>query len=204
MLLAIWRPRRRALWFLLVPVLPLLVVSGTTSYEYLAGTVRIPGTPPGLRSRREVHNLEPKYRVLGSSYYYKPLMPWAWLSAWTRLHTLAALVDCFGPVPGSYQGPYPDREQVLAAIRAARVLTTPEALTQPLLVAGRSIQLSAQDVRRMFETTPSVRTEGAVLTLALFEETCLLIGFSSGTLYQVEMLDTAGFGWFARYVFPSD
>jgi hypothetical protein len=204
MLLARWRTRRRALlWLLLVPVLPLLVVSGATSYEYLAGSVRVPGFPAGARSVREHHNLDREYRVLGGVRSER-ILPWTLLVARTRRYTLATLVDWFGPVPGSYQGPYPDRETAFASARAARVFATPEALTQPLLVGGRSILLSAQDLQRVFEWSPSTQAEGSVLALHLFEGTCLLIGFSSGDSYHVELVDTAGFGWFARYVFPSE
>jgi hypothetical protein len=39
------------------------------------------------------------------------------------------------------------------------------------------------------------------VTLTLFEGTCLLIGRWSGANYCVELIDTSGTGWFARYEF---
>jgi hypothetical protein len=92
----------------------------------------------------------------------------------------------------------------LAAVKAAQMLVAPEALDRPLIVQGRSIHLSPRDIQRALAWSSTTDVKRGVLTLDLFERTCLLIGFYSGSFYHVELVDSSGFGWFARYVFPLD
>jgi hypothetical protein len=198
-LLALARTRRWArLWLLLVPLLPPLTVCGVTSYQYLVGTVR---TPTWIGFSRERANLDREYRV-GSS--VPSDKPWASLVARIQHRTLYTLVDWFGPVPGSYQGPYPDRQTAYAEARSALLLVAPAALTRPLQLQRRSIQLSSRDLQLVLSWTPALEVEDTVVAVKLFERTLLLIGFDSGQYYHVELIDTSGFGWFARYAFLVD
>ena len=206
MLIAFWRTRRKVfLGFLLLPLVPLVLIAGVTGYEYFDGTVRVPGSPVGARGSREMHNLDRDLRVLSGERIGQNF-PWTRIVRRTRRRTLEFLVDQLGPVPGSYQGPYPDREMAFAAVRAAQVFVEPPALSQPLVVDGRSIHLQPKDIERIFGwRLPPQEAISPSVALKLFEGTCLLVGLRfGGGYYHVEMVDTSGFGWFGRYVFWSE
>jgi hypothetical protein len=173
--------------------------AGMTAYQYFAGTVRVPGFPSNKKFRSEIRNLDPEYRIpcdLTEPSLFTP----------TQERTLELLVRWFGPVPGSYQGAYPDRKTAWAALRSATLSVPRAALSQPLVIDGQTIRLSPSDIRRAL-ARESIADDDSNQTVAmkLFEGNCLLIGRWSGTNYCVEMIDTSRFGWFARYEYiPMD
>jgi hypothetical protein len=178
---------------------PLAVVAGVTAYEYFAGTVLRPGYPAGSKSRHEVFNLDPEYRI-GCD-----LRDASGLLARTRKRTLDLMVRWFGPVPGSYQGPYPDREMAWAAVRSAQLVVEPTALSHPVIVDGQRFALLPTDVQHALGSVVRAPNDPyGTVALKVFEDTCLLLGQWSGGNYSVEMIDTSGVGWFARYVFSPD
>jgi hypothetical protein len=188
----------RAAFKLLVALLLALLalhagISAMTAQQYFAGTVRAAGYPSNYKFESEITNLHPKYRVPCALADYTQLTR-------ARLRTLDFLVRWFGPVPGSYQGPYPDRETAWAVARSAWRSVPPTALLQPLVVDGQAIRLSLSDLRSALPQL-SFRTYDSDLPVALklFEGTCLLIGRWSGPNYRVELIDTSRIGWFARY-----
>jgi hypothetical protein len=173
--------------------------AGMTAYQYCTGTVRVPGFPSNKKFRSEIRNLDPKYRMpcdLGDPSLLTP----------TRELTLELLVRWFGPVPGSYQGPYPDRKTAWAASRSATLSVPRAAISQPLVVDGQTIRLSPSDIRRALPRESLTSDDSnPTVALRLFEGTCLLVGRWSGANYCVEMIDTSRIGWFARYEFiPMD
>lgn len=188
------RAGRKVLLALLLAVLALhAAVSTQTAYQYFAGTVHLPGVPVNKKFRSELGNLDPVYRIPCD---LRDLS----LVTRARKRTLGLLVRWFGPVPGSYQGPYPDREMAWAAVRSASLSVPRAALSRPLVVDGQTIRLSPADIRRVFpgESMTTDDSNPAVV-LKLWEGTCLLIGRWSGANYCVEMIDTSRVGWFARY-----
>jgi hypothetical protein len=118
---------------------------------------------------------------------------------------LELLVRWFGPVPGSYQGPYPDRETAWAVARSEWRSLPPTAFLQPVVIEGQTIRLSPSDIRRALPQlafpTHDPDDSDRPVALKLFEGTCLLIGRWSGENYYVELLDTSRLGWFTRYKF---
>jgi hypothetical protein len=200
MIVAFLRTRRRAfLAALFAPLAPLAVVAGFTAYQYFTGTIRIPGFPSGTTFRSEMGNLDPEYRIDCERDESPGVL------ARTRMRTLEFMVSWLGPVPGSYQGPYPDRQMAWAAVRSAHVFLEPTALAHTIAVDGQSFQLPPTDVQRVLRwTAPTEYEPNPTVALKVFEGTCLLIGHASGETYQVEMFDTSRLGWFARYVYPAD
>ncbi|HVZ31161.1 MAG TPA: hypothetical protein VG963_01970 [Polyangiaceae bacterium] len=170
-------------------------MSAVTAQQYFAGTVRAAGYPANYKFESEATNLHPKYRVPCERGDYTQLTR-------ARLRTLEFLVRWFGPVPGSYQGPYPDRATAWALARSAFLSLPPAALSQPFVVQGETIRLSPSDIRHTFIQQSSASDDSNPnVALKLFEGTCLLIGHWSGENYRVEMIDTSRIGWFARYEF---
>jgi hypothetical protein len=163
-------------------------VAGATAYEYFSGTVLRPGSPSGDGSFLELHNLDPEYRIGCDLHTASGVL------APTRMRTLELLVHWFGPVPGSYQGPYPEH-----------VFVEPTALAEPLVVDGQAIQLRPADIKRALG--PPVQAQDdpyGQVALKIFEDTCLLLGHWSGGNYDVDMIDTSRVGWFAHYVYSPD
>jgi len=182
---------------LLVPLALHAGVAAVTTQQYFSGAVRVPGYPANKKFGVEARNLDPVYRVACD------LEEYSWVTP-TRWRTLELLVRWFGPVPGSYQGPYPDRETAWAFVRSAQRSVAPAALSQPLVVDGQAIRLSAVDIQRALPPEEALDDSNARVALKMFEGTCLLIGHWSGVNYCVELIDTGGLGWFARYVFAPD
>lgn len=90
-------------------------------------------------------------------------------------------------------------------MRSAHVSIEPAALSQLLFVDGQSIHLTPRDVQRAFARgAPSEDGTRSTVALKVFEGTCLLIGMWLGANYHVELIDTSGRGWFARYVYFPD
>ena len=193
---AIVRALPKLLFGLLLTALVLHTgVSAITAEQYFSGTVRAPGYPTNYKFESETSNLDPEYRVPCDLADYTQLMR-------ARLRTLELLVRWFGPVPGSYQGPYPDRETAWALARSAFLSLPPAALSQALVVQGQTIQLSPSDIGHALTQQSSTSDDpNPSVALKLFERTCLLIGHWSGENYRVEMIDTSRIGWFARYEF---
>lgn len=193
------RAGRRVLCALPLALVVLLAgVPGVTAWQYFDGTARLPGFPANKKFLSEATNLDPVYRVpcdLGDSSPFTG----------ARRKTIELLVRWFGPVPGSYQGPYPDRETAWAAARSSSLSVPSVALSQPLIVDGQTIRLSPSDIRRALPRQSILSEDtNASVALKIFEGTCLLIGRRSGANYCVELIDTSGRGWFARYEFAPD
>ena len=191
---ALVRALRKLPFALLLTLLALHAgVSAMTTQQYFAGTVRAPGYPTNHKFESEITNLDPEYRVPCDLADYTQLTR-------ARLRTLELLVHWFGPVPGSYQGPYPDRETAWAVARSAWLSLPPAALSQSLVIDGQTIRLSPSDIRRAVpQRSSSADDFEPTVTLKFFEGTCLLIGHWSGENFRVEMIDTTRIGWFARY-----
>lgn len=189
-----------ALLLLLAALAIIGVVAGVTAHEYFAGTVLRPGYPTGWKSSHELNNLDPEYRI-GCD-----LRAASGVLARTRMLTLELLRHWFGPVPGSYQGPYPEREMAWAAVRSAHVFVEPTALAQPLVVDGQAIALRPTEVRRALGSLARAPDDPyGKVALKIFEDTCLLLGrWRDDGNYDVNMIDTSGVGWFAHYVYPPD
>ncbi len=182
---------------------PPLFIGARTGYRYASGSARL--TWPTEKPRyRELYNLDPRYRVFVKPEWSEQL--WQRWSAELQQHTLVWVIQRFGPMRGSYLGLYPEGEQVRSRLLEQRYRTGPTALAGPVAMGDREISVPAAFVKRALLDAADRGEFGAgpKLDLALMDPDCLVVGYWSGRVYHAELLDLAGFGWFAHYVFFED
>jgi len=181
---------------------PLWIVVGT-GYRYVAGSARLTW-PTGKARYRELHNLDPRYRAFVEPGWSDPL--WARWSAAIRQQTLVWLLERFGPMRGSYLGPYPEREQVRSRLLETHYRTGLSALGSPIAMKEREIRVPADLLRRALADADrdDLAADGPKLDLALLAPDCFVVGYWSHRAYHAELLDLQSFGWFAHYVFLED
>jgi hypothetical protein len=199
--------RRRRRWLaglagalLIGPPLWTVVATG---YRYAGGSARL--TWPTEKPRyRELHNLDPHYRVFVQPQWSEQL--WQRWSAELQQHTRVGLIQRFGPMRGSYLGLYPEREQVRSRLLELHYRTAPSALAGPVAMGDREIRVPEAFVKRALADADrdELGAGGPKLDLALLEPDCLVVGYWSHRAYHAELLDLSGFGWFAHYVFFED
>ncbi|HKO89863.1 MAG TPA: hypothetical protein VJU61_01850 [Polyangiaceae bacterium] len=195
------RRYRIACLVLVVITAPHVFYSARMASGYFAGTAKVCWPPAELRRREEVVNLHPKYRAFVRPYWRIDL--WSLWFARIEQGTFAALSSVLGPMQGSYVGPYPSREAVARALIDAKTFVLPSELEGSHSIGGRIFDLSAALAARVlldFDGEPAAAGSNS-LALALIDETCLVVGYTSWSKYHAELVDTAGFGWFAHYVF---
>lgn len=112
-----WIVHRRwptALAYLLL--LPTTFTAIQAARDYRAGTARLRYSGlPGTR----FFNEDPIYRC-GRTTYGCIVSGGEWITQLPYNTTVAALVRCFGYMPGSYDGPYPSEEETKAALAVAK------------------------------------------------------------------------------------
>jgi hypothetical protein len=65
--------------------------------------------------------------------------------------------------------------------------------------------VDAQQLLADYDPSPLRALDGPPpIALALVEGTCLLVAFRTPDAYHVNLIDTVGHGWFARYAFPRE
>lgn len=196
-----FRPRwRRLTWLALVLLgVPPLALALRTTSRYFNGTARL--REPSLSPRfRELENLDPVYRVFVE--YAGIEIWWRW-AAKIEQATLLRLFSLFGPMAGSYQGPYPSRDVVRTALLEAQTFALPGELSAPITVDGQAIRLAPAAQQRALAHYDASEGDQA-LALARAGGSCLLLGYWFNRWYHAELIDAAGFGWFAHYVFEQD
>lgn len=199
--------RRRRRWLVwlagAISIVPPLQIMVETGYRYATGSARLTWPTETVRYR-ELHNLDPRYRAFVVPGWSEQL--WQRWSLEIQQQTLVWLLERFGPMPGSYLGRYPEREQVRSGLLEKRHGTEPSALTGPVAMGHREFRVPAEFVRRAL--TDADRDDLAAgrprIDLALLEPDCLVVGYWSHRAYHAELLDLQGFGWFAHYVFFED
>jgi hypothetical protein len=128
--------------FLALVAIPVAVAA----YSFMEGTVGYLGGTAVFRGvgypGREYYNLEPKYRVywqtsgcvvLGTEY----------LTHVPYNFAVMALATVFGPMRGTYHGPYPTRQEAGAVLRDSRETVGLEALYHEQLTPARDCQALA-------------------------------------------------------------
>jgi hypothetical protein len=195
------RPRQR--WFtwtaLLALFAPPLFLVLKTSYRYVEGTARLrwPSNEPRYR---EFENLDPKYRAFVR--YGHPGLWWRAVSG-IEQYTFTILFDLFGPMRGSYLGPYPCRDGVRVRMAHVQPSATARSLADGFELDGQTIQVPAPALARALADASAIQANGSrLLAVALVTECCLIIGYWDRRWYHAELVDLSGFGWFAHYVFP--
>jgi hypothetical protein len=79
-------------------------------------------------------------------------------------------------------------------------------LAGALRIDGQVVRLHPRDVERLlanYDPSPLRPLDGPQpIALQWFEQPCLIVAFRSPEAYHVNLIDTGGRGWFARYAFP--
>ncbi len=72
-----------------------------------------------------------------------------WMTEGSYDNGLLMMVSLFGPMPGSYDGPYPDQATAYTAIGGAAVVNLMDIAADRMLIAGRTIALQRGTGSRM-------------------------------------------------------
>ncbi len=131
--------RRR--WFAVAAIVllsPVVFLLGRGVYEYTRGTAHLQymGLP-----KTESGNIDPVYRcerLTGGCVLRRGDEDFV-----QSIHNLSvcAMIRLFGPMRGSYLGPYPTRDEALAAVVAGAELSYADLITDRLSLGGETIEL---------------------------------------------------------------
>jgi hypothetical protein len=165
---------------LAVPMLIAGLSFAEGTWGYFAGTARLRGVGmPGP----EYGNLDAGLRVYRST---SGCIVWGTepLTHLPNNLAIALLTTLFGPMRGTYHGPYPDRSQVRDALRASRESVDGAAFNQVPQRPVRNCAALAElfPPRADEPTARCAMFEGATLVLGLRDEARLWSG-NSGNLY---------------------
>jgi hypothetical protein len=177
-----------------------LLIAASTGYRYAAGSARLMW-PSGHPRYRELYNLDPRYRAFVQPGWSQQL--WERWAAKLEQHALVWLIEGLGPMPGSYLGPYPPRDEVRSLLLEASPALTPGELAGSFVVGDRTLQVPAAALTRALADADrgELASGGPRLDLVLLEQSCLVLAYWSQRAYHAELIDLSGFGWFAHYVY---
>jgi hypothetical protein len=149
---------------------------------YLNGTAVLWGAGyPGS----EYSNLDPKYRV-----YRQTSGCFVWgteiLTHVPNNLAITVLTDVFGPMRGTYHGPYPSREEASGVLRGTRDIVALEAL--------QSAPQPAQDCQALAARFPP-REDQPVARCAMFRDQTIVLGHFG----QAVLVDAQTGTVYARY-----
>lgn len=198
----VFRMRRGwALSGIVLLITPLIVGATRATYGYLSGTARLPlsntvGVLPAERS-----NLDERYRLFARIHLESVSVPHAVL-AWIENAVLVQLLERFGPMRGSYTGPYPSRDAVYVALIQSRQHVTPDELFRPFRVAGRMVQVSPTIARQALGDYEP-KYGGGKITLVSVGNGAVALGYWLSQRYHAELVDER-FGWFAHYLYTAE
>jgi len=199
---------RRRRWLigmaLLVLIGPPLVLVVKTSGQYWKGTARL-RWQSGRPRHRELYNLDSEYRAF-AAYPYHPWRIWERLGDEIEQDTLVLLIETLGSMQGSYLGFYPTRDEVRAALLQSQDIVVPRDLSAAFTLGSRTIHIPSGALSRaLIDATEEDRAaNGPRLKLVLVAPSCLVLGYWGYFGYHAELIDLAGFGWFAHYVYYED
>lgn len=175
-----WRPA--ALVLALSPPVVIAVLAGAM---FAQGTARLMYT--GLPSS-EFHNPDPQTRLPRGT-MGDLVSGEEWLAILPNNLTVRGLQTVFGPMPGSYTGPYPDRAAAFAALEHARPIPAERLLQDVVVLDGREIHLDTGVgrglVRSLHGWAAPAAFDAAVGTedrpaATLYEERCLILRLPRG------------------------
>lgn len=186
-------PRFIAVLTLASVAMSALYCVGVTCVGYARGTVRL--VPESVSFIPEFNNLDPHDRVWhrrGGTWW----LPRAYDAIERR--TFRGLTWGFGPMRGSYQGPYPSAQQALDALMAQAEFLSAERARRDILLPGRDLPWELGD-EALSDSLDPARPVDDQVALALFGSHCLVLGFWEPAAYRVYLADTQKHGWFATY-----
>lgn len=197
-----WR-RRWLVWGTIGLILgPFAFGIARATVDYSMGSARLFDAP---RPRRGVAALEwdsvhPLYRSFPRRPRYNSLLLGQALDA-LELRVGQGLFTMLGPMPGSYLGPYPSRQEALTAFRAASSVICADQLFGPFVVEQRRVRLSPKDLEHGLKYfSDDQPSDGRRLVATWIGRSCLLLGFVRQQTLFLELIDESSFfGWFARY-----
>jgi hypothetical protein len=99
------------------------------------------------------------------------------------------LLSSLTPMPGSYQGPYPSRDEARHALRTASELNADELEADELHVGGKAFSLRnhlGHQIGVALGTQPTPK-----LRVALWKDTVLILQFDAANRYESELDETA-------------
>lgn len=132
--------RRRRLGYLAIAygISPLAVFTAASAYSYTTGTAYTTGVGlPGPST----YNIDPETRVRGSS---RGCIAYGneWLVDLPNNATISLLSAVFGPMPGTYDGPYPTLVDAELTARGGVALSWDELKSDRIPVRGRHVKLA--------------------------------------------------------------
>lgn len=92
-----------------------------------------------------------------------------------------AMVLLFGPMPGSYTGPYPDKDQTIKALTTAKEISPDDLIKDRVMMDKREIKLDTGVGKRLLERIsnsflfPELREEMPPITATLWQDQCLIL-----------------------------
>jgi hypothetical protein len=146
-------------------------VTGVVAYMHGSAHMWAVGKPS-----REFGNLDRRYRV-------------HWQTSCCMVHgpellthpannaAIAVMTTLFGPMPGTYHGPYPDRAQAHDALAGSQHRVALEALEAPLLKAR-----DCETLKRLFPPQPGM----PAARCALFRDSTFVLGFEGYALLRAK------------------
>jgi hypothetical protein len=147
-LIARWLANRHwwtaTLYFCLLPT-TLAGGQGLVDYFRSNAALRYSGLPGTT-----FHNLDPTYRC-GRVTYGCLVYGNEWLTQAPYNFVVTRLIRCFGPMSGTYTGPYPSDEESAAALKTAAEVDSGALAADRLQVGGSEIQLASGVGRRLIE-----------------------------------------------------
>jgi hypothetical protein len=102
---------------------------------------------------------------------------------------IVRLLSALTPMPGSYQGPYPSRDEARLALCTASELNADELEHDELRVGGKAFRLRkhlGHEIRVALGTQPAPK-----LRVALWKDAVLILGFDAGNGYESELDEPA-------------
>jgi hypothetical protein len=163
--------RRRfvdAVAFVCLSPLAVMFTLGVIDYAHGRAKLRSMGLPG-----TESHNLDRQLRC-GRSTGGCLVGGHEW--AWLRPYNLAirTMTACFGCMRGAYTGPYPTKDEALAALENAAVLPPADLAACRFSVGGRTIQLDEDVATLVHLQIPDIAPPQPI-TAALWQEDCLIL-----------------------------
>jgi len=207
-----WRRWKSAAIVVLLSPFFILFSAGAVDYSRGAGRLLTEGLP-GPR----FYDVDPVYRCQRSNTGCV-VTGNEWMTSGSYNLALTTLIRTFGPMKGSYTGPYPTKESCLTALQDAESVDVEELLRDRVPLSGGTVNLVAGVGRGMLmyenwsgftdpETEPmeSIRAIGPIT--AILDRTCLILrvpepeyGFSgSAPQAMIALIDSASGKPFAYY-----
>ena len=175
--------RRRLGAILVLACAPFTFFVGHGAVEYLAGTARLYGYGPANVARR---NLDPQFRCDRVFHGCMPRIgPWGHEAIYDV--TVETLIRTFGPMRGSYTGPYPTESEAIAAARFGDEISFEDLIADRVVLDDRTVKLAkGAGIRLSLETEwglaiddpyrrAELRGQAGPITAVIVQGACLVL-----------------------------